>query len=1056
MAADLRDQLQSTLGNSHTLERELGGGGMSRVFVATENALGRRVVVKVLPPDLLAGVNVDRFNREIKLAAQLQHPHIVPVITAGETDGLPFYTMPFVEGESLRSRIAKGPLPIDDAISILRDVAKALAFAHGRGVVHRDIKPDNVLLAEGSAVVTDFGIAKALSAAKAAAPTGESLTQVGMSIGTPIYMAPEQAAGDPDTDHRADIYAWGIMAYEMLTGAPPFSGLPAAKLLMAHLSQAPRPITELRADIPPSLADLVMRCLAKDPADRPQAAAEIARALEHVTTSGNIASMSPLLLGGKGMVWRALALYALAFIAVGIVAKAAIVGIGLPDWVLPGALGVMALGLPAILFTAYVHRSVMRSVSISQELTPGGTHAASRGTMSTMAVKASPHVSWRRTLFGGVYALIAFVVVVGGWMVMRALGIGPAGSLMASGKLGEQAKVLIADFRGDSLLARAAAEGVRADLQQSKVISLVTPGLVTSALARMQRPADTKLTPEVARDLAAREGIKAIVDGEVTQAGSGFLVTLRLLSADSGATLASFQKGANSPSDLIETIGALTRQLRGKIGESLKDVQGGQRLEEVTTASLPALQRYSEGIDLLARKGDFTNGVKKLEEAIHLDTAFAMAYRRLAVELSNRGGYQDRVDALLQKAYDNQGRLSEVEKQMAIAAYWNNRAPRYRDTQKALAAYEAALAVNPNYGAALNNAALLNDQLGHAARAESLYRRAISLSPSLTATYYGNLLSVQLVSGRVAAAESTYQQMASNFPTLAGIEMQHVPLLDARQQPESAKALLRASMQRASANVTVREAIASQLSAFELREGHVHESQRLVSDVVKAQVERGAQGAAVGVATNRAYNTLWVYGDSAKARLILDSLTGSAEFQAIPESEKPWSFLAQMNVLLGRREMAKRAVDEALKRLGQGNDTLVKNDRTVLEATRDLADGKVVQAIRKVRSTNLSGCKDCDEAIYGYLFDVANMPDSALAAYERYLAVPYRGVGNESQFLAGAYKRLGELYEAKGDVNKALENYERFVDMWKTADPELQPRVAEVKRRIARLSKGRG
>ncbi|MDB4907358.1 MAG: protein kinase [Gemmatimonadetes bacterium] len=1053
---DIREQLQSTLGGGHTLERELGGGGMSRVFVATENALGRRVVVKVLPPELLAGVNVDRFNREIKLAAQLQHPHIVPVITAGETDGLPYYTMPFVEGESLRSRIAEGPLPIDDAVSILRDVAKALAFAHGRGVVHRDIKPDNVLLAEGSAVVTDFGIAKALSAAKSATPTGDSLTQVGMSIGTPLYMAPEQAAGDPDTDHRADIYSWGIMAYEMLTGQPPFHGLPSAKLLMAHLSQAPTPITELRSDIPPSLADLVMRCLEKDPADRPQTASEVARALEHVATSGSMASMSPLLLGGKGMVWRALALYALAFIAVAVLAKAAIVGIGLPDWVLPGAIGVMALGLPAILFTAYVHRSVMRSVSVSQELTPNGTHAAPRGTMSTMAVKASPHVSWRRTLFGGVYALIAFVVVVGGWMVMRAMGIGPAGSLMASGKLGDQARVLIADFRGDSMLARAAAEGVRADLQQSKVISLVTPAMVSAALGRMQKPVDTKLTPDVSRDLAAREGIRAIVDGEVTQAGSGFLVTLRLLSADSGTTLASYQKGANSPSDLIETIGALTRQLRGKIGESLKDVQGGQRLEEVTTASLPALQRYSEGIELLSRKGDFTNGIRKLEQAIHLDTAFAMAYRRLAVELSNRGGYQDRVDVLLQKAYDHQDRLSEVEKQMAIAAYWNNRSPKFRDTQKALAAYEAALAANPNYGSALNNAALLNNQLGHAARAESLYRKAISLNPSQTATYYGNLMSVQLIGGRVAAAESTYQQMAKNFPTLAGLAMQRVPLLDARQQPESAKAVLRANMQVAASNVTLRESLAGTLSAFELREGHVRESQRLVGDVVKAQVERGVQGAGVGVATNRAYTTLWVYGDSARARVILDSLTGTSDFQSIPESEKPWSFLAQMNVLLGRRQIAKRAVDEALKQLGQGNDTLVKNDRTDLEATRDLADGKVVQAITKARSTGLSGCKNCDEAIFGYLFDVANMPDSALVAYERYLAVPYRGVGNESQFLAGTYKRLGELYEAKGNVTKALENYERFVDLWKTADPELQPRVAEVKARIARLSRGRG
>src|ERR1043166_4066663 len=175
----LRDELQHTLGSAYTLERELGGGGMSRVFVAEENSLGRKVVVKVLPPEVTAGVNVDRFKREIQMAARLQHPHIVPLLSAGEMSGVPYYTMPFVEGESVRARLARtGAMSITEVISVLRDVAKALAYAHEHGVVHRDIKPDNVLLSGGSATVTDFGIAKAIAAARAV-ESSSNLTQMG-------------------------------------------------------------------------------------------------------------------------------------------------------------------------------------------------------------------------------------------------------------------------------------------------------------------------------------------------------------------------------------------------------------------------------------------------------------------------------------------------------------------------------------------------------------------------------------------------------------------------------------------------------------------------------------------------------------------------------------------------------------------------------------------------------------------------------------------------------------------------------------------------------------
>jgi len=249
MTPDLRDQLQHTLGASYTLERELGGGGMSRVFVAEDTALGRSVVVKVLPPEMASGVSIERFKREITLAARLQHPHIVPLLSAGETGGLPYFTMPFVEGESLRARLARGEeVPLKAAVHLLREVASALAYAHRKGVIHRDIKPENVLITEQHAMVTDFGVAKAISAATHADADG--LTAVGVALGTPAYMAPEQVAGDPGTDHRADIYAFGVIAYELLAGRAPFAGRTAQALMAAHVLETPEAISSRRVGVP--------------------------------------------------------------------------------------------------------------------------------------------------------------------------------------------------------------------------------------------------------------------------------------------------------------------------------------------------------------------------------------------------------------------------------------------------------------------------------------------------------------------------------------------------------------------------------------------------------------------------------------------------------------------------------------------------------------------------------------------------------------------------------------------------------------------------------------
>ena len=277
---EFADHLQEALGTNYKLDRELMGGGMSRVFVAVDSVLGRRVVVKVLPPELAAGVNRDRFRREIQVAAQLQHPHIVPLLSAGEQGDLLWYTMPYIEGESLRAALErKKKFSAREIMRILHDVVDALAFAHERGVIHRDIKPANILSQGAHALVTDFGVAKAISAALPS--TG--LTSAGIAIGTPAYMAPEQLAGDVAANHRIDIYAVGLLAYELVTGVSPFTGPSPRETLAAQLTRDPKPLHEVSPEIPRSLSALIMRCLAKDPDARPQRADEVLHELDSTT-----------------------------------------------------------------------------------------------------------------------------------------------------------------------------------------------------------------------------------------------------------------------------------------------------------------------------------------------------------------------------------------------------------------------------------------------------------------------------------------------------------------------------------------------------------------------------------------------------------------------------------------------------------------------------------------------------------------------------------------------------------------------------------------------------
>ena len=654
MSASFQEHLELALGDEYRVVRELGGGGMSRVFLATDVALGRNVVIKVLTPELAAGVNRERFRREVQLAAGLQHPMIVPLLTAGEAEGLLWYTMPFVEGESLRERIQKGVMSARDALPILVDIARALGAAHRKGIVHRDIKPGNILLHESHAVVVDFGVAKALTAAVA---NSTGLTTSGLAVGTPAYMSPEQAAGDATVDARADIYALGCVAYELLSGKPPFTDPSAARMLVAQVSQMPVPLQNV-APVKPGLATVIMLCLEKDPEMRWPTADALADALEQQRFT---AELTPL---------------------------------------------------PA----EPVHSGTFRTPTQQFEVqTPPPRKSSARA----------------RLLGGG-----AAVAAVAGLAVM--FSPGKSGTQQAVAFDAPQT-VIVADVENrtaDSTLGDLLSEALRTELQESKIVTVMTPAATMSALQRMQKPVASRVSATLAREIAVREGVPVVVEGRIQKVGNTYLVRAALISPSDGGERSAVQETAPNEDGLIAAIGRLARRTREKLGESKSTLTALPPMERVTTTSIDALRKYTEAMRFGDGMGPDQNPRREialLEEAVKLDSTFAMAWRRLGVRLLTRrepvgsNEREIRGKAALTKAYALRDRLSPVERGLTEASYFSS----VEDQPvRATAAYLAILNEQPGNRIALNNLAQSAMESGMFERVREYGARYVSVDSS--------------------------------------------------------------------------------------------------------------------------------------------------------------------------------------------------------------------------------------------------------------------------------------------------------------------------------------
>ena len=1024
--SDLQGRLASALAGTYRIDRELGGGGMSRVFLADEVALGRQVVIKVLPPDMAAGVNQDRFRREIQLAARLQHPHIVPLLSAGSSGDLLWYAMPFIEGESLRVRLAKqGELPVRDAVQIIREIADALAYAHEHGVVHRDIKPDNVLISGRHVMVTDFGVAKAV---RESAGTS-SLTSLGVALGTPAYMAPEQAAADPNVDHRAAIYALGAMAYEMLGGQPPFTGMNPQAVLAAHVMQPPAPLSGLRPAVPPALNALIMRCLEKRAADRWQHAEELFPVLESALTpsggtapTGAVAAVTTPVAAttaatppaaappGRPHPVRIAVLFAAAAAVVLAGVWLVVRLVGLPDWVFLAAIGLLLAGLPIVLWGARNERL-------------------------------------RGAIVGGVIAFVTLALGAGGFMALRAAGVGPFATLVSSGVLKERDKLLVADFENrsaDSTLGQSVTEALRIDLARSPVVQLLETADVTAALTRMEKNPETALTAAVAREVAERGGAKAVVTGEIAPLGAGFVLSARVIAPGDGRTLLAERETADNAGGLIAAVDKLSRKLREGLGESLRSIRAGARLEDVTTTSLEALREYSQA-EAASDFARYDQAIPLLQQALKRDSNFAMAWRKLGVVLGNQLTDPSRQFAAVTKAYDLRDRLPERERLLATAFY----AGTVRgDVDGEITAYNQVLERWPDDRTALNNLASDYITKRRFADAEKMARRGLEGSPN-TGVLWFNLTDALVFQGRFAAADSALREADRKAPLIQNrYQMRYRIAYAAGDFP---KALRWADSLSHSDQIGFQALSRLQQANVLTLTGHLGAAASQLQVAMDLNRQRGATGLYFDAVSALLEQDTWLRDRPESARRRMDSVLARNPLDSLPAADRPYLMLAGFYARAGDPDRAERyyqSWERDLPQIVRDGD----NQRNVARGFIAAARGKpqdALTAFRKARDTD--GCTVCWLYQIGEAFDQLHQPDSALAAYEGLVTLPDPNTPMRQWPTPPALRRLGELYEAKGNKTKAVEYYSRLLDLWRDADAELQPRVAKVKRRVAEL-----
>jgi tetratricopeptide (TPR) repeat protein len=950
--ADPLERLRISLTGRYTLERELGAGGMAVVYLARDLRHDRPVALKVVRPELTALLGPERFLREIAITGRLQHPHILPLLDSGEAEGLLYYVMPYVAGETLRQRLEReGQLPVEEALRLVREVADALDYAHRQGVVHRDIKPENILLHEQHAVVADFGIARAVVAAG-----GEKLTATGTAIGSPAYMSPEQCVGSRELDGRSDLYSLACVLYEMLAGQPPFTGSSAESAVYQHLSVTPRPVSEVRPSVPVAVAQALQRGLAKTAADRYETASRFGESL--------------------------------------------------------GA----AMSGPA------------RESSAGTSVPP-----------PMIAERKPARPQSRRTLVGAVVLLLLAAGTVAAWKT------GVLSDLVG-GRTAHPIKkdwILVAAFDGpadDSSLAGAVHDLVSAALDQSAIVATVPDDQIRLALDQAGKPPGTRVDAALARELAYRRSIRAVVEGRVSRLGGGYSVVVRVLDADSGRVVAAVSEAARSDEELIPTVSRVGRQLRDALGERRDDLRATRPLTEGMTPSFEAFRRYSKARELLEVSVDNQGAIAMAHSALSLDPDFASAWLTVGFAFGNL--YEpDSSLAAFEEALRRPERLSELGRLAASSAVAELRG----DLRAAVATLDQALRHDPSLEWAYNNRAAYLEELGRHEEALASVRRAAQVSPfGPTQMHLWNQFFFLLNLGRLDEARAVARQLKGGFAEAAP-----------------------GQIAVAAGDWSAAESLGKALEGHPDAVGNdvIWTSCLAVAQAARGNVRAAAQSLQRDQRSHAEERRHVAVENAKRGRLFLDLVSG--HLSAIPEDvvSRDTTALALVTQALweaavgdtarARRLLARIRTRSVIEQNRQGSNPIL------IEAWIAARGKRFSETIRLVGPAALRGddvgsvLLVSNRALKRWLvaeaYEGLGRPDSAAAYFE--LAIS--PIGNPGTLrdariaYSYAHRRLVLLYARMGRLEEARRHWEIFSATFTRPDPEMLPLVEEARAVLA-------